>query len=414
MPQIPRKVRDALLEFHRIAAAVPLWPGFQPERTPLVLHGPEVAYLVGHPAPPDDYAQLEPVLGRTVHAGPRHPEMTANTSAEICGVLSALAELPGESEEPDRYARLLLHECFHVFQTEGLGALPRPDVRYMTFYPENDPVNNALAVVENRLLAAALAGDCRAPAAFLAVRGHRQERLDEGVRVYEVRQEYNEGTPTYIEMRAGMNLADLTGRLSECSIGGKWAGNRRFYYTGAAIALLLDRLAPGWHQSFAHGQGSLQARLAEVAGPLPPAADVLAQIGYTEIAAEERQREVERGLRIEGLLSALNTDGEGCRVEFAIDRAPWCGWDPTNVMVVRPGLRLHLRFFAAYGPQIRIQYEGLCLEDRERQVAIVRLPAPPRVTSDSPFQFEGKGLHGEAPAGRLERDEQGWRIQIFD
>lgn len=412
MNQLPPQVAESLREFHQIAAGAPLWPGFHPERTPLVLHGRDAAILVGHPDPPDGYTALAPFLGRPVYVGRPAPEMMANTATVIRGALCALAELPGQSQDPPRYARLLLHECFHVFQQQSLRALPQPDPRFLTLYPENDAENNALSIIENRLLAAALRGDSGAPARFLAVRELRQRRFGEGLCVYEARQEYNEGTPTYIEMQAGMPLPELTGLLENCNCGGRWAGNRRFYFTGAAIALLLDRLAPGWQERFARGGTTLQQLLREAVGDnLPPAESVLLGEGHAAVLDAERQGEEARRREIGALLAGLES-GPGCRVEISIVAAPGCGWDPSRVTVVRPGIRLHTRWFAAIGQEIRVEIEGICLEDRERQVAVVRLPEPPVVTSERPFQFEGMGLKGSAPAGRLAQTPLGWEIRL--
>ncbi|HWI63209.1 MAG TPA: hypothetical protein VNT75_15305 [Symbiobacteriaceae bacterium] len=413
MQQLPQLVIEALQEFHRIAAEVPLWPGYRPETTPLVLHGPESAFLVGHPAPLPGYTALEPICGRTVHVGPRHPDMNANTAHAVGGVLCALAMLPHESQGAAEYARLLLHECFHAHQDSVMKTVPKPDPKFMALYPENDPANNALAVAENRLLVAALGGDAEAPARFLAVRLHRHGRYGEGLRVYETRQEYNEGTPTYIEVQAGQPLSALTDRLLQCNIGAKWAGNYRFYATGMALALLLDRRLPDWKERLARGRETLQELLAAtVAQPLPDVGAVLAEAGYPELLAAEEAREVERRRRIDELLAQLEPGAGGYRVEIEIGRAPGCGWNPSAVMVVRPGLRLHPGFFRAMGHAIRIEIQGLCLEDRERQIAVVNLPESPVVTGTAPFRFEGPGLKGEAPAGRIEGDGNRFRICI--
>lgn len=411
MQQLPQKVIDALHEFHRIAAEVPLWPGYRPETTPLVLHGQEFAFLVGHPAPLAGYTELPPVCGRTVHVGPRQPDMSANTALVIGGVLCALAQLPYDAQSVSDYARLLLHECFHAYQQLGLQAVPKPDSSFMALYPENDPANNALAQVENRLLVAALDGDTEAPARFLAVRLYRHGRYGEGLRVYETRQEYNEGTPTYIEVQAGQPVAELTDRLLQCNVGARWAGNYRFYLTGLVMALLLDRRMPDWKARLPLGRETLQDLLAATVD-LPPVEEVLTAAGYPELLAAEEQREVERRRRIDELLARLEPAGGGCRVEIEIGRAPGCVWNPSAVMVVRPGLRLHPGFFTAMGREIRIEIQGLCLEDRERQVAVVKLPEPPAVTGTAPFRFEGAGLKGVAPAGSIEGAGDRFRIRI--
>ncbi|MGE5675530.1 MAG: hypothetical protein ACM3XM_16910 [Mycobacterium leprae] len=404
---------QTLAEFDRLARAGELWPGFHPERVPLVLHGPESAYYVGHPSPPEKAEPLAPIAGRSLHKGPRTPDLMANTAQPVNGVLCALADLPDDTADPTAYARLLLHECFHAFQEQALAAVERPEFQQMGRYPENDAVNNALAIIENRLLSAALSADSSAAARFLSVRRHRQSHLEPAIATYETAQEYNEGTSTYIQLRAGEPMADLTDRLAQCNVGGKWAAYRRFYFTGAIMATLLDRFAPNWQQRFALGGVTLQALLQEAVGPLPSAAQVLAEADYETLLAAEREREAERHRQVADLMAQLE-GGTGCRVEIDVTQAPFCAWDPTNTLVVEPGVKLHTRWGCVLNPDssIKVEIHGLFLEDRVRQVVIARLPEAPSVTGEAPFRFTAPGMTGEAPRGCMERSANGFHLRL--
>lgn len=69
-------------------AARDLWPGFDPRTIPVAIYDGERTLLFRHPAPP---AGFSPVFGRDgawEHRG-RYPSVTANSSAEIGGVLTA-------------------------------------------------------------------------------------------------------------------------------------------------------------------------------------------------------------------------------------------------------------------------------------------------------------------------------------
>ena len=104
-------------------------------------------------------------------------------------------------------------------------------------------------------------------AAFLAVRLARHEYLARQnlgeVCLYEERSEFNEGTPTYIEVKAGKPVAEPLIRSAN-PMRRQVGGIQAFYATGAALALLLDVLAPGWHQRIAEGKLlPLQSLLAE-------------------------------------------------------------------------------------------------------------------------------------------------------
>ncbi|MFZ5816596.1 MAG: hypothetical protein ACOY93_15060, partial [Bacillota bacterium] len=405
---LPVNLVQAVERACQLASEAVLWPGFRPERVPLVLHGGGEAYLLGHPSPPEGFSPDGEVAGRPLFRGPVLPEMMANTAQEVAGALSALVMLPTEPlTDPDRFGRLLLHEAFHVFQQE---ALPHPGwdgprmLEAMGRYPENDPPNNALAIVENRLLSAALAGGEGAVSAFLSVRRHRHGRLNRrGLAElvgYERFVEYNEGTPTYIEVRAGLPVAELRERLAACSRGGKWAGYQRFYYTGAALALILDRLMAGWQERFARGGATLEGLVrAAVAEPLPPVSQVLEEQAFRPILDEEERLERERRERVAGLLAQLR-EGPGVQVEISLPPTVFgVMWDPRSVLNLGDGVRLHTTRCGALGPDgLRVQLEGLCLEEpgAEGRRLTLRLPVRPAVEQGERFRALAPGLSIEA------------------
>lgn len=92
---------------------------------------------------------------------------------------------------------------------------------------------------------------------------------------------------------------------------------------------------------------------------------------------------------------------------------PYFSWDPTYCLVVEPGIRLHTRWFCLQdGGGIKVEFTGLALEDRVRNVVVTRLAGVPVVTGVEPFRFAGPGLRGEAPKGSLERAGDGYRIRL--
>lgn len=410
---------------HRIAAETMLWPGWPFDQTPLVLHGAQEAVLIGHPAPPEGYRRVGELAGRPLFQGPRLPEMAANTAAEVAGHLAALAMLPAEPlDSVDGYARLLLHEAFHVYQQTGLRAVagaPLPMGEAMGRYPENDPPNNAMAVVENRWLIAALGGEEGAVAAVLSVRRHRHRRLERrglgDLADYERFVEYSEGSPTYVELQAGLPLPTLTERLALCNRGGRWAAYQRFYYTGAALALLLDQRLPGWQERFAAGGVTLQGLVESVAGAaLPPVSRVLEPQGFTAVLEEEERGEAERRAKIDSLLAELRS---GPGVPVAIHLPPTAGgvmWDPRSVMNIAPGARLHPTHCGASGPEgLRVEIHRLCLEERgaNGRTLTLRLPERPAGRLEAGrFRLEAPGLTIDAPSGTVEQGADGVQIWL--
>jgi len=350
--------------------------------------------------------------------------MAANTAAPVNGHLTALVMLPeGGPADEARFARLILHEAFHVYQSTALGPMPRLDLdcmRIMSEYPENDPANNAMAVVENRLLARALDGDPGAAAAFLAMRQHRHRRLVRldrtEVVTYEQAVEWVEGSPTYIELRAGAARAALAERLRSHNRGGQNASYRRFYDTGAAQALLLDQRASGW-QARLHGSSTtLQALLAEaVPEPWPTVNQVVVNEGFAGILEAEEQAEAQRRERVAALLREVEA-GPGVRVEVHLPpRIFGVMFDPNNLLNVGPGRRLHTRFCGAMAPDgLKMTVEALCLEEwgSEGRRLTFRLPGMPTVQERGSLVAQGEGLSVTAPAGRCEVGDGWLRIWV--
>ncbi len=405
--------------FYAMAGRGDLWPSFRPMEIPLLLHGAEGAFLVGHPAPPKGYRPVGEVAGRLVFGGERQPEMAANTAAVIEGEWTALAELPAQPiTSPERFARLLLHEAFHVHQQRDLTAVAQPEMAVMALYPEADPGNNAMAIVENQELIAALRQEEGAVERFLAMRQHRQRRLERGglgsVPAYEQAVEYMEGTATYVECRAGHPVDDLLAELAEANLGGKGAAYRRFYWTGAAQALVLDQRLPGWRERLRDGQ-TLQMLLLASASSLPPVSQVVKSSGFVAILEREEQHELRRRERVAALMEQL-VAGPGVRVEVILPpSAQGILWDPATLLVVEPGKRLHTRFCGAAGPgDLKVEVETLCLEEAgpEGRRLSLRLAEAPRTEAGDRFRLRAPGLVIDAPSGEMESDREGLRVRL--
>jgi hypothetical protein len=188
----------------------------------------------------------------------------------------------------DFYISALLHEAFHAYQgieaPEKLAAAENAVSRYEARYPWEDEAFRAAWQAELDLLAKALRADTpEATAAlareFLAHREQRREMLGPELIAYERHREWAEGLARYIELEIWRQAATTPGYEPVPAVENdpdfkgyrtferRWsrevdqmrrmAGNRgdgRFYYSGMAQAVLLDRLAPGWkHQAFDDG-----------------------------------------------------------------------------------------------------------------------------------------------------------------
>jgi hypothetical protein len=184
---------------------------------------------------------------------------------------------------------LALHEQFHAFQraaaTRGRRFGAGENSLLIAIYPAFDVANEAAVALEGQILGRALRARSVADAKrlareFLAVRDGRQARLDSTVVQFETAAELNEGLAQYAMLRGLRGLARDDARrfgtsatieaereaalLDSLLDVGPRSIRRRFYATGSAIALLLDRLTgPSWKARLVRDVATLQHALAD-------------------------------------------------------------------------------------------------------------------------------------------------------
>lgn len=259
---------------HRVAAALaclgeaynvgertgPLWPGWEPAHTPVLIVNGDTGYLAGVKTAPRGF---QPVRGwdRPLYHGPAVAAGGANAAVIPAAVLDL--EHP---RGPAKFAGLILREAFAFHRTGRVPPYPVAIGRY----PEASAANNVLSRIEGMILAGLLAGtaDGEGRTAFALIRRERRERLDEllveGEKICELRL----GLGFYVEARAFQAAADpryrptaafqtMTGsspgfsevvaeRLGVLRSMHRQVSRERFAHTGMALALCLDRLLPGW------------------------------------------------------------------------------------------------------------------------------------------------------------------------
>lgn len=336
-------------EVRTIAPNRVLWPRFDPLSIPLAVFTGERTYLFRHPAPPEGFTPLPDIPSIFVFQG-RHPAVTSNTNAEIGGVPTAtlLVDRAEPSLTAKDLAAVALHEAFHVYQrrqhpdwvgNEGDMLLyPTDDARLLSLRRlESEALRRALAAPDPRVLR------CWARQAM----AHRRERfaaMEPAFSSYERLTELNEGLAAYIQLIAAdrKTIEIPAEELPPAQV------RARVYVVGPALALLLDRLRPGWQESLETGETRfLEEALEAAAGPAgtEPAACswTPAEISGIESTAKKDTASVveERSRR----RKAFDTR-EGWRVivETADGRPLWPqGFDPLNVERVDGGL-VHTRF----------------------------------------------------------------------
>ncbi len=235
------------LEALDAAARQPLWPGFNPSAMPIAFFDGKETFLVRHPSPPPEFFPMPDRPEILVFSG-HYPAVVANSTRMIGGVRTGtVLALPGQ----DSHGTLLasLEEVFHIFWLPRHPSFrPNEMVRYE--YPVDQPENLNLLIAEDEALARSIEADSDSQAAAwgaaaLQIRMKRTASLPEEVRVFENALEAREGTANYVSRRAaGETVAQTVERLRRArpADGIRW----RFYDSGTALCLLLDRFMPDW------------------------------------------------------------------------------------------------------------------------------------------------------------------------
>lgn len=249
--QPPSASRDVFTFVHALdeAATRGVWPGFGPASIPVAFFDGERTILLRHPNPPPEFSPMEGRPGVLIANG-RHPNVTANSTRDIGGVRTATV-IATPAQPVERAMLAVVEEVFHVFWLARHPSF-RPNEMARYAYPLDEAENVGRLLAEDEALARAL----EAPrvddaagwaAAALGIRRERVPRLADDVRVYETSLEMMEGTANYV---ARVSVGEPASRTVERLRAPRPAEDVRwrFYDTGAALCLLLDRLSPGWQE----------------------------------------------------------------------------------------------------------------------------------------------------------------------
>lgn len=339
-------------EVERLAGEESYWPEFEPLAIPLAVYDGEHTYLFRHPSQPDGFRLVQDAkLVAQVYEG-RHPAVTANSSAEIGGVSTGtlMIDKAAAGQTLKGLATVALHEAFHVFQGRQVVGWVRADESNLFVYPIDDTRSAAMRRMETDVLRRALiASDLHETICwanqFLEIRKKRFANMDEQFAAYDRGTEVNEGLAFYVEARAqGLEKEVISpGGYRTTEV------RRRSYATGAALAMILDRIQPGWAEGFhagnwSHLDGALEAALQTV--DQQEAVDCGLSAAETNewqrIARKDVSRLVEDRVAQREAFDAK--PGWRVAVHAATGRPLWPqGFDPLNVERIEGGI-LHKRF----------------------------------------------------------------------
>jgi hypothetical protein len=433
-----------------------IWPGFKPDTIPVLYVLPERGTLLmgWRGALPDGFEGVEDIEG----AGwqPEAARSAASTGTQLDGRGTAQVVVG----EPDLASLVgtTVHECFHVFQgdarQEGKRFGQGENSFLVTSYPIFDAGNEAAFALEGRLLGAALSEPSDDVAftralQFVAVREGRHRRLEAELIEFEKLAELNEGLAQYAGLRAVMMLGhdpayeagaadeaerilgDLDGLITDTSR----SFRLRFYSTGPAMSLILDRLADfDWKAWMIEENATLQDALAEVVGfwARQRAWELEAYMDHggfelTELA--ERSVNEHRELRRTQVEEALAQPGVRLVVlGDALGYIGMCGIDPQNLLQVDEGVLFHTRWFVACaGGALRAEFNTPVVQDQagvtleavvgSMEEVVITVGGEPlefgdtRIEKASDLRVESPGVTLSAPLAEIEVEGTVLRIR---
>jgi hypothetical protein len=279
-----------------------IWPGFDKAEIPLIQYNERYAFLVGHPSPPPLWIAVDSdsFQGNLYY---RRKAVESQAFAVPVGDLWAgsldtldhmnwsMMEQLKEKIPPEKltpvtikmmaitpayHAVALLHEAFHAFQAIQAKDRFRQTQKlyaHQKSYPFDDKVFQDAWNTEGSLLLSAIreqdeAKRLEALERFLKVRTKRRSALSfsSDLATFERELEWLEGLAKYVELQfaiQGSSLQDETEQRDYRVVRnrlqadfayrirnlGDLHGDLRFYLSGAAQAMILDKVSPGWKKN---------------------------------------------------------------------------------------------------------------------------------------------------------------------
>ncbi|MCL4544831.1 MAG: hypothetical protein M1118_09605 [Chloroflexi bacterium] len=336
-----------LAEVDRLATRS-LWPNYDPRTLPVAIYDGRQTWLSRHPDPPPEFTPGEARLPFLVYPG-LHPAVRANSSVTLHGHATATVLLDGTGRRSlTDLAALVIHELFHVYQRQR-----RPDWTAneadLFVYPMDDADLLHLRHLETAGLRQALhALDPLEQASWAAMalgyRRERFERLPSEAIAYERGNELQEGLARYVDGKARGDLDRLTALDQDFPADGV---RERTYAVGRTLALLLDRLAPGWQDELEAGETRpLDVLLATALARLGAAPAVFTQeeLAHTREQAQADVTTLQRE-RSEHRKDFFALPGWQVVIRVEHGESLWPqGFDPSNIQQLGDSEVLHTRW----------------------------------------------------------------------
>lgn len=414
-PQLP--VPEQTYRWYLTMAADSLWPGFDPSETAVAIFDGEDTWLFGYETLPEGFLE---VGGSTsaVYRG-RHSVVTVNTSTRLGGehTASVLLELD-INDDPATWAGVAIHEAFHVFQQER-HADWRPNEADLFLYPADQLGALALRRMETEALRQALMEDPAVQVCWVRMALDFRERrfalIDSASSRYERESERLEGLADYVEARAARRPPVIHRDFLPEDV------RARSYWTGTAMAVLLDRFDHGWKERIERGDSRFLDQILSATVPPAPCLEELDTDSITQAASGAID-----SLRRRRLAMRQSFDGQaGWSVTVVADLDPFVpvAFDPLNVDLLDDRTVLHRRFIRLANtsgwiemferPSLTVGLEEHPLFAGVVEVRIAGLSSRPRLTrEDETLIIDEQGIKARLPGAEVSWGQGIARIRV--
>lgn len=414
-PAVAFAITDIIAALQAVEAEA-WWPGFAPDAIPLALFDGRDTYLFNHPRPPAGFAPWAGLADAWRHAG-QFEAVRGNRRALLNDVWTATcvpvrqSPVTGRANTPRTIAGIIVHEKFHVFQK-----LRHPDWRpndgVLFGYPLDTPDTLArrrleLTALQRAVRAAETAGAVAWAGEYLFRRRERLDCMPPPFAVYEQELQRFEGIAEYLEYRTGgkdmMSAPQITGFAPG-------AVREMGYQSGRWLAVLLDRLRPGWKEKMETGEAKYLDEL--LAGTLPPEPADRTCFEPAEVDACTRQAETDyraqEAWRAETRAGLDTAPGWQVEVRAAARPLRLVMFDPFHMDALGEREMLHTRWLKLTGGATLEITDRSCMTFRDESwqittLLVAGLPEKPTMENRADgVWLEAAGLTGEFRSARVE------------
>ncbi|GAA0677593.1 hypothetical protein SAMN04487885_10898 [Clostridium cadaveris] len=331
------------------------WKGFK--KSPFALYNSTTVVLCNHPNPPKDFSPL-----REAYIGSWNDSFVGNTAINLNGHYTAILNMDtlyslDSSSSLNKVYSILVHEMFHCHQLSHNENRWADEMLFINYNFSQSSIS--LRLMDKDYLLCALDDQNKYTRDKLLTdfiqRRERRKNIVGSMLNYELALESIEGTATYVEVKAlahrknidvmdvaedflhNFDFEDLNKYRASC------------YAFGLVICLILDSIAPNWHEEFTNSDTYLYKFFKAKFGSFNELTDFSIDNYYVESAKELINKYVDSKKE-----SFENFNkSEGYKV-ILYGNLKLSGFDPMNVISMDNKV-LHKNF---------IKYNSSCIKDQ--------------------------------------------------